>query len=152
MGGVVRTQPARLEDEDFRWMVGRSITEIDFAEPDSWWLRFSGGGQLSTHHGVWRLLAEGPMVVSSEDHGHQFGLPEPVDVVGESLDALRGSRVNTVRVRDGAPDLELCLSNGLVLEVLALSMGYECWETRDPAGRCVVVSGSRTASVWQEPG
>ena len=91
------------------------------------------------------------MVVCSQDHGHPFGLPAPGDAVGAALSAPRGARIERVRVRDGAPDLELHFSNRLTLEVLALSAGYECSEVRDPSGRCVDVTGSRDASTWQEP-
>ena len=62
---------------------------------------------------------------------------------------IQDARVIVARVRDGAPDLEVRLSNGLVLEVLTLSAGYECWQTCDPSGRCVV-SGGRDASTWLE--
>lgn len=150
MANVIHAHATRLEDEGFGWLAGLSIVEIEHAEPSSWWFRLSKGGELSTHGGVWRLQSPERLVVASEDHGHAFGLPAPLDAPRAARTALHGAHVLEARVRAGAPDLELRLSNGLMLELLALSSGYECWQVCDPAGRCVVVSGSRAASCWQE--
>jgi len=123
---------------------------MKFAEPGSWWFELSGGGAFSTHGGTWRLSSLERMLACSDDHLHPFGLPAPFDALRTARDALGNARVVGARVRDHVPDLEIRLSNGLILEVLALSAGYECWETCDPAGRCVVVNGSRDASTWKK--
>ena len=146
---MIHTTRTQLENEDFGWLVGRSLSSLRFAEPGSWWFDFASGGQIATHGGVWRLLASDELVATSADHGHLFGLPAPVDAVHEATTAMRNAHVIAARIRDGAPDLEVRLSNGLTLEVLVFSSGYECWETTDPSGRCVVVSGRRDASTWQ---
>jgi hypothetical protein len=147
---MIEGKPCRLEEEDFGWMVGRSIAALDFAEPESWWFGFSGGGQVATHGGAWRLFSAERPVISSCGHGQRFGRSEPVDAIAAARNATRDALVVSARVRAGAPDLEVRLSNGLVLEVLALSAGHECWQARDPSGRCVVVHGSRDAATWQE--
>lgn len=147
---MIRAEPSNLAEEKFGWLVGRSIDEVRFAEPSSWWIQFAGGGTLAMHGGVWRLIKSGSMVACSQDRGHRFGLPEPFDAVGTARTALRNARIEGARIREGAPDLELCFSGGLVLEALALSRGYESWEIRDPTGRCLVVHGSRDASTWHD--
>jgi hypothetical protein len=90
------------------------------------------------------------MATCSDDHGHRFGLPAPVDAAAAARAAMAGATIVDARVRDGAPDLVLRFENGVTLELLALSSGYECRQTRDPSGRCLVVSGSRHASTWTE--
>lgn len=49
----------------------RSVEKRDF----SWFFGFSGEVSLATET-FWRLINEDRIVVTSEDHGHQFGLPE----------------------------------------------------------------------------
>ena len=75
-------------------------------------------------------------------------MPEALDATARALAAVRDRRVARVNVRSTAPDLVIELDGGVVLEILALSVGYECWQTCDRSGRSVVVSGSRHASTW----
>jgi hypothetical protein len=137
--------------EDFSWMEGRSFLTIVFHEPALWLFGLSGGGNLSTATGTWRVVRDNSVLVSSEDHGHSFGLPAPVDSAAEATAATLNATIRSARLGSGAPDLEIILTNGVRLEVLALSRGYECWQVSDPSGRCVVVHGSGHASAWLQP-
>jgi hypothetical protein len=148
---VVVAVPVQLGNELVQWLVGQSVDDVKFAEPGSWWLDISGGGAIAAHGGTWRLSTRDRMVASSEDHGHHFGLPAPLDAVDSLRSRIKGALVTESSIRDGAPDLVLRFDSGLVLEVLALSIGYENWEVRDPNGRCIVVHGSRDAATWQDP-
>lgn len=148
---VVVAAPVKLGNECVQWLVGRTVDDVTFADPGSWWLEISGGGVIATHGGPWRLSTPAEMVASSEDHGHRFGLPSPLDAVDSLRSRVKGSQVTESSIRDGAPDLVLRFDSGLILEVLALSVGYENWEARDPSGRCIVVYGSRNAAAWQDP-
>ena len=150
LGDPVHANPVPLASLDFGWIVGRSIANYSFHEPDLWSLSFSGGGRLQTQS-PWRALAAGCVVASSADHGHKFGLPEPVDVATLASRATGESRVAEARIGNSAPDLELHLENGATLQVLALSTGYECWQVTDPAGIATVVHGDGHASSWTEP-
>jgi hypothetical protein len=150
MGNVIYTTPTRLEDGTFAWMVGRYVGDVRFAEPSPWWIDFAGGGSIATHGSVWRLMNSDSIVACSCDHGHTFGLQAPVDVGELARVAIGDARIERACIGERAPDLRLHFANGLVLEVLALSRGYESWETCDPDGRCFVVRGSRNVSTWQD--
>jgi hypothetical protein len=90
------------------------------------------------------------MLVCSNDHGHPFGLPAPFDALARARSALGAARVTEVKIRNAAPDLVIRFDNGVVLELLVLSSGYECWETSDASGRCVTTNGNRDASTWRQ--
>jgi hypothetical protein len=114
-------------------------------------LIFSNGGWVQMDSGTWRLSLPSGIVVCSDDRGHQFGLPAPVDSIAQAIAAIGKTRVTNAFVRAGAPDLVVEFENQLVLDVLATSFGYECWKVTDPSGWTVVVHGSGEASGWQEP-
>ena len=147
MAEVVRARPIALSEIDLRWLAGTTIDALCFHEPDLWVLSFSGGGHLTTQS-RWRILSAESLVVASGDHGRSFGLPEPLDVGELAASATSGSMVSAARIAAAAPDLELLLDNGLRLQVLADSRGYECWQVTDPSGVAVAVSGSGVASTW----
>ena len=142
--GHIAAERTRLEEEDLGWMLGRSVGEVSFAEPGSWWFRFAGGGHLCTHGGPWRLSTREGMFLCSDD------LPSAEAGVEGARGALERVHVVAAEVGAPAPDLVLRLENGLVLELLATSVGYECWETCDPTGRCLTTMGTRAASRWQQ--
>jgi hypothetical protein len=99
---------------------------------------------------MWRLTDAETMIVSSKDHGHQFGLPAPLDASSIVMSWTKDALVKSVEIRKGAPDLLIRFDDGVLLEILASSWGYECWEARNPEGRCVVTHGNRSASWWTE--
>ena len=150
MTNVIETEGTDLGGESFEWMVGSSISDIVFLEPHSWRLLLSKGGKCSMDAGIWRLSTREGIVACAEDHGHPFGLPQPVDVRELALTALGQARVTSATVGEFAPDLVLRFEGGLVLELLTTSFAYECWEVADPSGRHVVVNGSRGAFTWRE--
>src|SRR5262245_47105092 len=63
---------------DLSWLVGRRCTRIQCDE-FSWTFAFDTG-EVRTPC-LWRLVESGRIRVTSEDHGHQFGLPAPLDAV-----------------------------------------------------------------------
>jgi hypothetical protein len=80
---------------------------------------------------LWRLVVSGRLVITSEDHGHQFGLPAPVDCLGE-LRQIIGAPVEDVKVRAGTIDITLDFGSGRALEVIPTSAGYEAWQVSAP--------------------
>ena len=80
----------------------------------------------------WRLLNPEAVVVTDEDHGHPFGLKEPVDAASLVRDSLGDAKVTAVAFRSPANDLLLSFSNGWTLEVLVGSLGYENWHVHGP--------------------
>ena len=62
---------------DLRWIAGNEVLSISLVEPVSWRFEFGDGTVLRVDT-LWRVVT-GEVAVTSADHGHQFGLPEPVD-------------------------------------------------------------------------
>lgn len=120
-----------------RAIVGQSLS-IERREHD-WALHFSD--QLSlTVQCLWRLRDARGLLLSSEDDGHQFGLPGPLNVEEEANRRIDGAAVVTLQHGVVPPDFTVHLANGLIVEVIANSVGYESWLlTIDEAivvGRC----------------
>jgi hypothetical protein len=103
------------------------VVKHDYA----WRFAFSGDICLEVQC-VWRLLVSGRLVITSEDHGHQFGLPAPVDCLGELRRQVIGATVEDVTARAGTTDLTLYFGSERLLEVIATSAGYEAWQLFAP--------------------
>ncbi|QJW99766.1 hypothetical protein FTUN_7389 [Frigoriglobus tundricola] len=92
----------------------------------SWGFSFSGGLHIRVEC-LWRLLVSERVVLTSEDHAHQFGLPAPVDCVGEIRRCVEGVPITRATVRARTVDMSLDFSEAATLEVIATSTGYEAW-------------------------
>jgi hypothetical protein len=97
----------------------------------SWEFVFSDRVRLQVEC-LWRLVIPGRLVITSEDHGHQFGLPAPVDCLGELRRQIIGAAVEDVKVRPGTIDIMLGFGSGRALEVIPTSAGYEAWQVSAP--------------------
>ena len=97
----------------------------------SWEFVFSDRVRLQVKC-LWRLVVSGRLVITSEDHGHQFGLPAPVDCLGELRRQIIGAAVEDVNVRSGTIDITLGFGSGHTLEVISTSAGYETWRITAP--------------------
>ena len=117
------------------WLTQHQFQSITRREYD-WVLVFDREAAIVVHC-LWRLLENGRIRVTSEDDGHQFGLPAPVDAVHEVTSCLEGVSVRTVEVRDGVPDLRLHFSSGHVFEILPESLGYEAWDATNATDRFI---------------
>lgn len=68
---------------DMTWLIGRTINKVEKLDY-SWFFVLNDGGSIATES-PWRLVTSQGIVVTSEDHGHPFGLPAPVNAVVWSL-------------------------------------------------------------------
>lgn len=128
------------------WIVGRNLARVSFSEPCSWFFELMEGGKIRTES-LWRIIAEKRVLVTSQDHGHQFGLPAPVDAAARARDLLRGP-VTGAAVREDTGDLILEFGGGSRLEIITGSAGYENWQIFAPTGDGGVVSdGGRICPV-----
>ena len=110
---------------DVSLLVGRRLDDV--AKRDHIWeFAFSGGLGLEVGC-LWRLLFVERLRLTSEDHGHQFGLPAPVDCLTELRQQIVGASVTAAAVRVGTVDMSLGFDGGYTLEVIATSAGYEAW-------------------------
>ena len=88
---------------DVSLLVGRRLDDV--SKRDTIWVfTFSGGLGLDVQC-LWRLVLAGRLKVTSEDHGHQFGLPAPVDCLTELRQRIVGTPVMAAAVRAGMVDM-----------------------------------------------
>ena len=92
---------------------------------------------------LWRLLHFGHIVLTSEDDGHKFGLPAPIDAVAEVNRRIGGVQVTSTNCREGTLDLSIAFANGHVLEILPNSSGYEAWQLGGRNSLAIAVGGGR---------
>jgi hypothetical protein len=89
------------------------------------------------------------VAISSEDHLQQYGLPAPIDAAAVAADILASRAIAHVEVKDGTADLVLEFADGLRLEFLPISSGYESWGVTTPSGFQVVAQGGGQLSGWR---
>jgi|SRR5437762_4202415 len=99
---------------------------------------------------LWRVIANGRVALTSRDHGHQFGLPAPVDAYAEAVSLLRGRQVVDVRLAQGSADLVVEFDGGQRVEILTDSSGYEPWTLHAPGVHLVAHGGGRVADFSPE--
>jgi hypothetical protein len=132
------------------WMIGRRLITITRREYD-WVFNFDGDVSLVVEH-LWRLLESGRIRRTSEDHGHQFGLPAPIDAVEELRKTLTGVAIAGVELQDGTLDLRLRFETGHILEVLPTSAGYESWNLSVSNKRFIAIGGGELAIIEDKKG
>ena len=89
---------------------------------------FALGSQFVVSCYAWRLIGAKSIIVTSEDDGHQFGLPSPVDAEKSANDALAKAKIVAVEVDARTGDCTLRVGDVLTLQFLTMSMGYETWQ------------------------
>lgn len=125
------------------WLTGKACTRVYEHYPRNFSFEFGAG--VVRVDCLWRIVAGGRLVRTSEDHGQQFGFPAAVDAYAAAEALLRDRCVTAVWVRKETADLLLEFNGSLVLEVLAVSSGYEPWEFIAPGVHLVAVGGGGVA-------
>jgi hypothetical protein len=110
---------------DLNWLVGRRLSGLIRREYD-WSFSFDDSTSISVES-VWRLQGRQGVVVTSTDDGQLIGLKVPVSASDRPLQSLKQSAIATVELREPTNDLLLHFADGLALEFLCLSSGYESW-------------------------
>jgi hypothetical protein len=93
----------------------------------SWYFKFSDGISVSAS-GFWRLLEKKKIVLVSSDHGHQFGLPKPLDLSKEIKNRLTNKKLLKIQVKEDSADLALIFSDQFEIEIFISSSGYESYD------------------------
>jgi len=78
--------------------------------------------------GFWRLIKANKIIIVSFDHGHQFGLPKPLDLIEEIKKQLTGKKLEEIKVIKDIGDLILTISDDIRIEIYIASTGYETFE------------------------
>jgi hypothetical protein len=110
-----------------------------------------GDGQKFNAYCPWRIVVDGHIACSDEDHGHWFGLDAPVDVQVVANRHLLREKVIAVEISKGTGDVAIVFENSIRLELFNNSSGYEAWEAfvrRDSAQYNIIAQGGGQILVW----
>jgi hypothetical protein len=107
----------------------------------SWFFRF--GDITIRTESEWRFVADGHILVTSSDHGQQFGLPSPVDAIAQVMSRVRGKAIRAASISETTGDLCIDLEGDLQLEFLQMSSGYESWDLSAPGLNVICGGGGR---------
>jgi hypothetical protein len=149
MGQFIYPSPVSYAEVDFSWMVGRRISEVSLLEPCAWRFCF-GTSEYIAVFCLWRIIRDGRVIRTCQDHGHPFGLPAAVDAVQEASSLLSRTAVSAVQLREATADILVDFSADLRLEIIPDSSGYESWQVYAPHGRRFVVQGGGQICTWTE--
>lgn len=118
-------------------LVGRPC-RVERREAD-WAFDLQGGTALAVEcH--WRLISPQHIALTDEDDGQRFGLPEAVDAETTANALLAEATISCVTIDQVTADLRLGFSNGLQLELINNSSGYEGWRASfSHAGKVVSI-------------
>lgn len=106
-------------------IVGSQVVSVEKRDY-SWFVAFGPSITVATET-LWRLIGQDRIIVTSEDHGHQFGLPEPVDASSVMLSRLRGRAVTAAAIDASSGDLTITFGESLLAQFLQTSFAYESW-------------------------
>jgi len=148
MGQIIHPSPVAYKDIDLTWIVGRTVCLVSFHEPTLWSFNFGQKVCVGVEC-LWRIVDHARVVLTNQDHGHQFGLPAPVDAVARSTGLFAKRPVSAVQLREATADLLIEFTDDLRLEVIPDSSGYESWQLHDPSGTSYYVQGGGTIGKWK---
>ena len=128
---------------ELAWLAGHRFQSLTRREFD-WVVAFDRDVSIVVAC-LWRLVESGRIRITSQDDGHQFGLPAAVNAAVEVNHRLAGIAVKEVGLRQGLLDLELRFGNGLSLQVIPDSSGYEAWIVSSGSKQFIAVGGGELA-------
>jgi hypothetical protein len=140
-----------MSSTDLNWMVGDRVRAISPVEPACWFFELASGGTLRVET-LWRVVAGGRVEATSADHGHRFGLPEPVDSGARAKLALSDARVRRASIIHDTGDVVVDFDNDSRLEILTISGGYEGWSIVSPTRDEIIGLGGGLVDVRKRDG
>lgn len=135
-----------MDISSLQWLVGDRIESSKYdSNSQAWLITFQSGATLNIEC-IWRLLEEGVICSSSEDHGNQFGLAKPFN--GEAaLTEMGQHEIKSVTVTPDVGDITITFGSLFILQVIVTSAGYEAWQAKHSNGQSVV-AGSGQLNVF----
>ena len=128
--------------KELDWLKGDHIESASYnAESGTWIVVFGCGAALSISS-LWRLIEDGDISATSQDHGHRFGLPKDFDGAA-ALESMKKYPIGRIEVSPGIGDLFLTLGEEFELQIIATSAGYEPWQMTHPTLGAWVISGGQ---------
>jgi len=132
--------------EPFAGASFRSLEKRDY----SWFFKFDQPLSISTESS-WRFITPERIEVTSEDHGHPFGLSQPVDAIERVMSRLAGVQVQSVSCNPKTGDLCVFFGESLYLQFLQMSCGYESWRAHSKLGQSICLGGGEIAYFRETP-
>jgi hypothetical protein len=129
-------------------LISSSCTRVGLV--GEWYFFFQNGANLRVGC-LWRIVSGGRVALTGFDHEQLFGLKVPINAADEAAKLLNGKKVESVKVFEGTADLNVEFSEGLRLEVINNSSGYEPWGC-DMAGLSLVATAQGEIDVWKPDG
>lgn len=127
MSQIITTGKTEAGIIERSWFEGMTLRTAEYSQPTIWGFAFSSGARIAVEC-LWRLIGPQGILLTSDDHGHKFGLTAPVDAQHELLAHVGDATVSSFRLRDITLDLSFTFSNSVTLEILPTSSGYEAWQ------------------------
>jgi len=78
--------------------------------------------------GFWRVLEKNTIILVSLDHGHQFGLDKPLNLIEELTYILTGKYLTEIAVDKDTADLTLSINHDIAIKILISSSSYETYQ------------------------
>lgn len=143
--------PNAVADEhiDVSWLVGRQLEQLTSDSGHSWLFEFGSGTHLTVEC-LWRIVHADSIMLTSEDHGQQFGLPTTVDAGAAGMDALGSKMITLATVQAGTADFLIEFGPDTRLEIISTSTGYESWKLQSPTGKSYVAQGGGRVCEWSK--
>jgi hypothetical protein len=117
-------------------LVGRKLVLLERME-FSWLFKFEDVATLTTEC-PWRIITRVGISLASPDNGQSFGRQTAIDAQAEAERLVLGKSIHRAIVRDDTGDLVLDFGDGLLLEALNTSAGFEAWHLNRPEGRTLI--------------
>ena len=115
-------------------------------------ITLSGGYSISTET-LFRFIRQNGEFISTQDHGHRFGLTVAYDAADKIEKAIKGKEIIKADLAEDTGDLTLVVDGGR-LEIICNSAGYECYQLNGPGNLIIVGRGGETikdkdSSIYQ---
>jgi len=122
-----------------RRFAGTGLSEIK-KQDYTWFFGFWSNLQICTE-GSRRLISLQGVVVTSQDHDRKFGRPSTIDAAARAAIETQNKKINDCQVADFTSDLSLFFDDGIQLQFLSLSSGYQSWRASDGTAEVVCQGG-----------
>jgi hypothetical protein len=132
---------------DMTWLLGRRAADVQKRDW-SWFFTLDDGSVIATES-TWRLVGPAGVIVPSEDHDQQFGLPDPVNAVTTGKAQLAQRSVTQFSLDTRTGDLILDFGD-VALHVLCLSCGCESWRATHGRQNLYCTGGGKVIESRQE--
>jgi hypothetical protein len=129
----------RKNPPELGWLIGRKVKSVEKADY-TWFFVFDDDSSIATED-TWRLINAGQVVVTSEDHGHRFGLPSPIDAAHKAMLEVSEDAIQQFEVDVRTGDLSLYIRKEKILQFLQLSCGYESWHAASVTHEVICTGG-----------